>query len=191
MEHWRRTSVQCRLWLKCKFFFLLSIEMISLFHMPFSNLFNNNFTGTLPTEMGKLTALTELYLHNNRWNGTIPSQFGRLVNLKKLYLSSSKLTGAIPEQFGALLRLEELDLHSANLTGSLSDIFKRFVKLSSLYVDKENVIWPTHICCSQVVVWQFVDWKHSDFDDNVVELVRCQFDNVGFFQIDIPQRITT
>ena len=82
----------------------------------------------MPTEIGKLTALTELYLHNNRWNGTIPLQFGALVGLK------------------------ELDLHSANLTGSIPVSFSQLIRLSSLYVEENIDVVGNNILWFQVVV---------------------------------------
>jgi Leucine-rich repeat (LRR) protein len=50
----------------------------------FRRLSGNNLTGTVTSEIGKLTALTYLYLHNNDLNGTIPSAVGNLNKLQYL-----------------------------------------------------------------------------------------------------------
>jgi len=44
-----------------------------------------------------LTNLTLLYLYENQLTGSIPSEIGNLTNLTYLKLSSNQLTGEIPE----------------------------------------------------------------------------------------------
>jgi hypothetical protein len=41
----------------------------------------NQFSGQLPTEMGKLRELTHLWLYLNRFNGTLPTELGNLEEL--------------------------------------------------------------------------------------------------------------
>jgi len=48
---------------------------------------DNEVTGTIPTEIGALDELKELYLGENELTGTIPSELGLLDEVKKLYLS--------------------------------------------------------------------------------------------------------
>ena len=42
---------------------------------------SNFFTGSIPSEMGRLTNLTILNLHLNRFWGTIPTEMGLLTKL--------------------------------------------------------------------------------------------------------------
>jgi Leucine-rich repeat (LRR) protein len=51
-------------------------------------LYNNSFTGLLPSEIGLLTNLKELALQNNRFSGSIPFEIGNLKNLGALGLSA-------------------------------------------------------------------------------------------------------
>jgi hypothetical protein len=39
----------------------------------------NGFTGTLPSELGKLTAVTYFIVSNNGFTGTLPSELGKLI----------------------------------------------------------------------------------------------------------------
>ena len=58
---------------------------------------HNGMTGTIPAELGSLTALRFLNLTYNYLTGTIPVELGNLTNLTGLYLEGNLLTGCIPE----------------------------------------------------------------------------------------------
>lgn len=45
---------------------------------------NNDFSGPIPVELGRLTALTELLLSDNAITGSIPTELGDLADLSKL-----------------------------------------------------------------------------------------------------------
>jgi Leucine-rich repeat (LRR) protein len=63
---------------------------------------NNAFTGTVPSELGLLTALTELQLDNNAFTGTVPSELGLLTALTYLTLDNNAFTGTVPSELGSL-----------------------------------------------------------------------------------------
>ncbi|CAJ1936577.1 unnamed protein product [Cylindrotheca closterium] len=58
---------------------------------------NNLGPGTLPTEIGSLTALTRLYLSDSGISGTMPTEFVNLVNLNDLRMQKNQMTGTIPQ----------------------------------------------------------------------------------------------
>eukprot|EP00986_Skeletonema_menzelii_P014129 scaffold8949_cov90-Skeletonema_menzelii.AAC.1 len=62
----------------------------------------NNLIGSIPTEIGLLKSLEELWLFYNDLTGTIPSEIGSMVNLESLYLNNNQLNGAIPSEVCAL-----------------------------------------------------------------------------------------
>eukprot|EP00594_Rhizosolenia_setigera_P013953 CAMPEP_0178960644 /NCGR_PEP_ID=MMETSP0789-20121207/13089_1 /TAXON_ID=3005 /ORGANISM="Rhizosolenia setigera, Strain CCMP 1694" /LENGTH=272 /DNA_ID=CAMNT_0020644037 /DNA_START=40 /DNA_END=858 /DNA_ORIENTATION=+ len=77
--------------------------------------------GSLPSELGLLTELTQLYLayHSDLVN-TIPSELGLLTNLKNLHLEELSITGSIPVELDNLGALTRLDLNTNNgLTGTV------------------------------------------------------------------------
>jgi hypothetical protein len=95
------------------------------------DLTGNQLTGPIPTELGLLTKLRELYLHNNKLTGQIPTELGLLTQLKTLSLSENQLTGAIPLELGRLTELRELYLHNNKLTGPTpSEIIKNRIYVS-------------------------------------------------------------
>ena len=59
-------------------------------------------TGEIPTELGSLANLQELYLRNNQLTGEIPTELGSLANLEWLVLYNNQLTGEIPKELGSL-----------------------------------------------------------------------------------------
>ena len=104
---------------------------------------NNNLVGTLPTTLGNLTALVDLYLNQNQLTGSIPSLSGLtslvyasmwgnqlsgsipslsgLTSLQTLYLSYNQLTGSIPSFSGAT-NLYDVRISSNQLTGEIPDL---------------------------------------------------------------------
>jgi hypothetical protein len=53
-------------------------------------------TGTIPSSIGQMTALTSLYLGVNKLAGTIPPAIVNLKKLTNLHLQSNRLTGDVP-----------------------------------------------------------------------------------------------
>ena len=79
----------------------------------------NNLTGTIPPRLGDLANLEHLNLGTNNLTGTIPPELGNLASLTWLYLDNNGLTGTIPSQLGNLANVEDLFLHRNDLTGTI------------------------------------------------------------------------
>ena len=69
------------------------------------DLADNNLTGSIPAELGDLTALRWLFLSRNYLSGPFPAPLGNLTNLEILGLSDNGLTGPIPTELMGLPRL--------------------------------------------------------------------------------------
>jgi hypothetical protein len=77
---------------------------------------------SIPTEVGLLTALTELYLRGNSLSSPIPSEIGQLTRLTVLMLSSNQFSGLVPEEIGRLQALTYLRLDNDDgLVGGLEN----------------------------------------------------------------------
>lgn len=98
--------------------------MIFIIHSSFYTctesfiLFDNEFTGTIPTEIGNM-ALRELRMHRNELVGPIPDELYRNVNLRVLRLDENKLTGSLSNRLGLLENLLELRVGNNTLTGNI------------------------------------------------------------------------
>ncbi|PQQ21779.1 receptor-like protein 12 [Prunus yedoensis var. nudiflora] len=79
----------------------------------------NNFSGSIPEEVGQLKSLYGLNLSSNALTGTIPSSVGKLRQLESLDLSKNKLGGKIPAEIGGLTFLSFLDLSYNQLVGKI------------------------------------------------------------------------
>ncbi|MFN2144114.1 MAG: hypothetical protein ACK2T7_02120, partial [Anaerolineales bacterium] len=88
-------------------------------HVYLVNLYNNNLTGTLPSNLSDLEYLYNLYLNANSISGSIPPSLGSLSALWRLALAGNDLTGGIPSQLGNLSNLEILELSNNQLTGGV------------------------------------------------------------------------
>jgi hypothetical protein len=76
--------------------------------------------GTVPSTLGMLHATLEhLELARNAISGSLPSQLGRLTRLQTLSLESLRLSGTVPSQLGQLTALQFLALHGNALAGSM------------------------------------------------------------------------
>ena len=113
---------------------------------------DNSLTGTLPTELGNLGALTAFEVgtssyrcnrdgctpssaDGNRISGPIPDSMRKLKSLSVLNLSANPLTGEIPAWLGELPRLTAIGLGGLRLTSSIPD---EWAGLNILSVDVRN-----------------------------------------------------
>ncbi|XP_050143363.1 putative receptor like protein 25 [Malus sylvestris] len=79
----------------------------------------NNFSGSIPKEVGALKSLYFLNLSSNAFTGEIPSSFGNMRQLESLDLSQNKLSGQIPQQLANLSFLAVLNLSNNQLVGKI------------------------------------------------------------------------
>jgi Leucine-rich repeat (LRR) protein len=89
--------------------------------------FENHLTGTLPTELGLLDKMEILIIGDNQFHGPIPLAVNNMLNLQIFSLhpgdkNAGKLTGPIPS-FAFAPYLRKLYLGDNALTGSLPDDF--------------------------------------------------------------------
>ena len=64
-------------------------------------IYNHQMSGEIPSELGNLAKLTDLWLHHTRLSGEIPRELGNLTNLKARTIAKS-LDGGIAELKGHL-----------------------------------------------------------------------------------------
>jgi hypothetical protein len=79
----------------------------------------NSITGALPTEFGRLTALTKLEGWTNNLGSSIPTELGLMTALTKIDIPINSITGPIPTEFGRMTALVNVALDQNALTGTL------------------------------------------------------------------------
>jgi hypothetical protein len=95
-------------------------------------LHDNGLSGSIPSMLGSLTNLTELFLNDNSLSGSIPNELGNLTKLTYLWLHNNSLTGSIPVELGNLTNLTNLSLHSNPLGGSIPSELGNLTNLTNL-----------------------------------------------------------
>jgi Leucine-rich repeat (LRR) protein len=83
------------------------------------HLAGNQFKGTIPTEIFKLSNLKQLFLSYNLFVGSIPSEIGMLTKIQDLDLHGNFFTGFIPTELGSLRQITALDMSKNILSGNL------------------------------------------------------------------------
>ncbi|KAG6489386.1 hypothetical protein ZIOFF_050655 [Zingiber officinale] len=79
---------------------------------------NAQLSGTLVPQLGQLKNLQYLELYSNNISGTIPSDLGNLTNLDSR-LNNNSLSGPIPKSLTNITALQVLDLSNNNLSGEV------------------------------------------------------------------------
>jgi len=82
------------------------------------DLSENGFTGQIPSSIGELSLLRELYLSHNVLTGNIPSEIGNLKWAQKISMSFNNIKGTIPSEIRWLSNLILLHLHGNQITGN-------------------------------------------------------------------------
>ncbi len=148
---------------------------------------NNNLNGTLPTQLGDLSSLSNLSLNSNQLSGTIPNEIGNLTELAGLSLSGNSLSGnipneiqnllklqtfiadgnelngAIPVEIGNLTDLRSLDLSSNEFTGTIPSILGALTNLVSLEINSNQLegTIPTEI-------WNLTNLQSLQLNNNQI-----------------------
>jgi hypothetical protein len=94
---------------------------------------NNQFSGSIPAQLGGLAQLWHLYMDRNQLTGSIPAELGNASNLRALHFESNNLSGPIPAQLGTLVNLIELRLNSNKLAGEIPGSIANLINLGANY----------------------------------------------------------
>jgi Leucine-rich repeat (LRR) protein len=123
-------------------------EFYSIENTTELDLYNNQLTGEIPSEIGNMANLTFLGLNNNELTGSIPPGIRNLTNLNYLLLFDNQLTGEIPSEIGNMTNLIFLGLNNNELTGSLPPGIGNLTNLNYLLLFDNQLTGeiPENIC---------------------------------------------
>jgi len=103
---------------------------------------SNQLSGSIPASIGNLKSLTNLQLPGNQLSGPIPSVIGKLVNLQFLFVNNNKLSGSIPSSIGNLTSLFYLSLYDNQFSGSIPASIGNLKNLNILHLYSNQLSGP-------------------------------------------------
>ncbi len=106
------------------------------------NFYENQLSGPIPAELGKLNNLQELYLNYNLLSGPIPVELGNLTNLLILHLVGNQLSGPIPVELGNINYLQDLSLGDNLLSGPIPVELGKLNNLQELWLNSNLLSGP-------------------------------------------------
>ena len=101
---------------------------------------NNRLRGYLPSELGQLTELEELFLDGNNLYGIIPEELYTIPLLENIILSNNSLEGGISSSICQLSNLNEIRLANNYLSGEIPSCLDAFTNLSVIDI-QNNLIY--------------------------------------------------
>ncbi|WKL46339.1 VWA domain-containing protein [Flavobacterium pectinovorum] len=96
------------------------------------NLYINNYSGTLPTELQNLTNLKSIYIEQNKISDI--SVLGNMTGLANIFLGSNKIT-SIPSNFSNLINLEQISVGGNQISGTVPSYIQNYSLLRTLWLD--------------------------------------------------------
>ncbi|HNX43928.1 MAG TPA: T9SS type A sorting domain-containing protein [Bacteroidales bacterium] len=123
--------------------------------------------GVIPQEIGQILELKGLFIGNCTINGTIPNTIGNCKNIHWLQLFGNSLTGAIPPEIGNLDSLLTLDLYDNQLTGPIPPEIGNCTQLVELLLNNNQLSGsiPAELAnCNQI---QTLDLSYNQLDGEV------------------------
>ena len=150
--------------------------------VDFISLYNDNLQGTIPDELGQLTALTYLRSDSNRLTGTIPSQVGQLTALTYLTFADNQLNGAIPSDLGQLTALTSLVLAVNQLTGTIPSQLGKLTALTALYLWQNQLTGTIPSQFGQLTALTVLNLRSNRLT-GTIPLVLTQLSNLNYLYI--------
>ena len=118
----------------------------------------NDLTGTLPTQLGQLMLADSVYVRQNLLEGTVPSELGQLTTAELVWAGYNELASSLPSQLGDLEAVGNLAFYSSLVTGRIPSEFGRLVGLESIWLAYtelcSDVPSEVQALSSDVSVWQ-------------------------------------
>jgi len=128
--------------------------------------FYDNFSGTIPPELGNLTQLKSIMINENALIGTIPKELGNLSNLESLVIANCQLSGTIPKELGNLTELEEIYLSANQLSGNIPIELGNLTKLKELHLHRNKLSGQIpQSLLDRFEKWSFCPQNGTKFDN--------------------------
>ena len=128
-------------------------------------LVDNNLANTLPSELGRLTNVAQLYVQSNHFTASIPSEIGNLGNLGLFDASKNSLSAAIPSEIGSIgSSLDTLILKDNKLESTLSSSMCNLTNLQIVSLSSNRLRGALPVCPHGFSRLQVLDAAKNNFE---------------------------
>ncbi|XP_037482104.1 receptor kinase-like protein Xa21 [Triticum dicoccoides] len=131
------------------------------------SLSDNQFTGIIPEELGKLVRLSSIDLSHNTLGGHMPPTLGNCTRLLTINLRKNNLQGMIPSSLGLCTDLVNLVLTSNNLVGNIPPDLGNLTSLLLLRLDVNNLTGSIPSSLGQLHVLQTICVNENDLSGEI------------------------
>ena len=151
----------------------LPAELGRLTELKWLLLSYNELSGAMPAELGRLGKLVTLRITRSQLSGEIPAELGQISSLEGLYLNFNDLSGGIPAELGRLATLREMDLSWNGLSGAVPAALGQLSSLSKLDFSDNDLSGDIPVALAQLSGLEELDLSDNDLDGKVpTELAR-------------------
>ncbi|CAL5345687.1 unnamed protein product [Camellia sinensis] len=132
-----------------------------------------NYFTQLPSSIGNLTLLNDLYLVQNKIHGSIPSSLGNCKNLLDLNLAHNNFHGSIPPEIMSLSSISiSFDLSYNALTGSLPLEVGSLKNLATLDVSNNRLLGSIPNSLSNCLSLEWLHLEGNSFEGEIPQSLR-------------------
>ncbi|KAK4802913.1 hypothetical protein SAY86_001116 [Trapa natans] len=135
------------------------------------NLQTRNLVGSIPPQLGNLSALRHLNLRNNNLSGELPPELFRIKGLQSLVLSGNSLSGRFPPGIGGLGSIKSLRLNNNRFSGSIPSEFGNLSSLQGTLDLSHNLFdgtIPTEL--GNLPDKLYIDFSNNNLSDQIPAL---------------------
>ncbi|KAL0844303.1 hypothetical protein Bca101_017549 [Brassica carinata] len=133
-------------------------------------LYQNNFSGPLPLNIGALMPITGLHilnLRNNRFSGSFPKCWRSSSQLSAIDASENNISGEIPESLSVLPSLNVLLLNQNALGGNIPDTFQNCSSLTHIDLGGNKLTGKLPSWLSKVLPLSMIRLQSNSFDGQI------------------------
>ena len=98
----------------------------------------NLLSGSIPSEIGRLSTLDTLVLRDNKLTGSIPKEIENLENIAFFMLFNNLLNGTVPDVFDNFVQMRSFSLKNNLFSGSIPDSIHELDSLSFVSIGGNN-----------------------------------------------------
>lgn len=114
-------------------------ELKFLTNLVSLQLFQNQFTGEIPEELGEFKNLVEFSLYRNKFTGPLPQKLGTWGDFLYIDVSENLLTGSIPPDMCKNGKMFDLLLLQNRFTGGIPENYAHCLSLKRLRVNNNSL----------------------------------------------------